>query len=74
MNTAMWRHPVTKKQIRVLEDEWGVGAAEGGWVEVMRPIEKELACGDVGIGAMREYGDIVKLIELRLSLSEEWDS
>ena len=39
----------------------------------MRPIEKELACGDVGVGAMKEYGDIVKLIELRLSLTEEWD-
>ncbi|RYP67104.1 hypothetical protein DL771_007429 [Monosporascus sp. 5C6A] len=25
MNTAMWRHPITAKQIRVLEEEWGVG-------------------------------------------------
>ena len=24
MNTAMWTHPMTEKQIRVLEDEWGV--------------------------------------------------
>ncbi|KAI0197480.1 putative flavoprotein [Astrocystis sublimbata] len=24
MNTAMWRHPITAKQLRVLEDEWGV--------------------------------------------------
>ncbi|KAH7025806.1 flavoprotein-domain-containing protein [Microdochium trichocladiopsis] len=24
MNTAMWRHPVTAKQLRVLEEEWGV--------------------------------------------------
>ncbi|KAI0885801.1 flavoprotein [Annulohypoxylon maeteangense] len=25
MNTAMWRHPVTAKSLRVLEEEWGVG-------------------------------------------------
>ncbi|KAI0873735.1 putative flavoprotein [Hypoxylon argillaceum] len=25
MNTAMWRHPITAKQLRVLEEEWGVG-------------------------------------------------
>ncbi|KAK3944071.1 flavoprotein [Diplogelasinospora grovesii] len=24
MNTAMWRHPITAKQIRVLSDDWGV--------------------------------------------------
>ncbi|KAI2618121.1 flavoprotein [Hypoxylon sp. NC1633] len=28
MNTAMWRHPVTAKQVRVLEDEWGVGVGK----------------------------------------------
>jgi len=28
MNTAMWRHPVTAKQLRVLEEEWGVGPAD----------------------------------------------
>ncbi|KAI0018773.1 flavoprotein [Xylariomycetidae sp. FL0641] len=26
MNTAMWRHPVTGKHLRVLEGEWGVDA------------------------------------------------
>ncbi|KAK5634691.1 hypothetical protein RRF57_010404 [Xylaria bambusicola] len=24
MNTAMWRHPITAKQLRILEEEWGV--------------------------------------------------
>ncbi|KAI0184468.1 flavoprotein [Xylaria flabelliformis] len=24
MNTAMWRHPITAKQLRVLEEEWGI--------------------------------------------------
>ncbi|KAI5925151.1 flavoprotein [Camillea tinctor] len=26
MNTAMWRHPVTAKHLRVLEQEWGVNS------------------------------------------------
>jgi phosphopantothenoylcysteine decarboxylase len=50
----MWRHPVTKRSLRVLEEEWGVdadgedGESVGeGWFEVLRPQEKELACGDV---------------------------
>ncbi|RYP01532.1 hypothetical protein DL766_000166 [Monosporascus sp. MC13-8B] len=30
MNTAMWRHPITAKQIRVLENEWGVGRYNDG--------------------------------------------
>lgn len=81
MNTAMWRHPVTKTQLRVLEDDWGVrdgnekevdngdaGAENGGWFEVLRPMEKELACGDVGTGAMREWTEIVKVIEERFDL------
>lgn len=76
MNTAMWRQPVTARQIRVLEEEWGVGGGEGskgkgsqdGWFEVLRPQEKELACGDVGDGAIKEWKEIVKVIEERLGL------
>jgi phosphopantothenoylcysteine decarboxylase len=60
MNTAMWLHPVTHKQTAVLEQEWGVDA--GGWIRLIRPVEKELACGDTGGGAMREWKDIVTII------------
>ncbi|KAF2185639.1 flavo protein [Zopfia rhizophila CBS 207.26] len=67
MNTAMWKQPVTKKQIRMLEEEWGF--ANGGWFEVLQPMEKELACGDVGGGAMRDWREIVKVIEDRLGLN-----
>ncbi|KAH7030495.1 flavoprotein [Macrophomina phaseolina] len=69
MNTAMWVHPVTAKQIRVLEEDWSVG--NGGWVEVLRPIEKTIACGDTGTGGMREWKDIVKVIEERLGLTKD---
>jgi phosphopantothenoylcysteine decarboxylase len=81
MNTAMWMHPVTGRHLRVLEEEWGVDRARGhdgddeedeaddeGWFEVLRPVEKTLACGDTGGGAMREWTEIVAVIEERLGL------
>jgi phosphopantothenoylcysteine decarboxylase len=71
MNTAMWLQPVTRAQIHVLEEEWGVKEGEedgGGWFEVLLPIEKTLACGDVGSGAMMDWRDIVKVVEQRLNL------
>lgn len=60
MNTAMWKHPLTEAHVRVLE-AWG-------WVDVMRPVEKELACGDVGVGAMRPWEAVVGEVEARLGL------
>jgi phosphopantothenoylcysteine decarboxylase len=69
MNVAMWNHPVTARQLRVLEGEWGI--ENGGWFEVLRPQEKTLACGDVGTGAMKEWGEIVKVMKERLSLENE---
>jgi len=78
MNTAMFRHPITKRQIAVLEEEWGVGRENGkdeGWFEVLLPQERELACGLEG--AMRDWVEIVKVIEERLGLGtsrgdEKW--
>ena len=69
MNTAMWNHPVTKKQVNVLDEEWG--ARNGGWFEVLMPMEKELACGDVGGGAMKDWKEIVEVVRDRLGLSSE---
>ncbi|TKA79146.1 hypothetical protein B0A49_01328 [Cryomyces minteri] len=68
MNTAMWKHPITKKQVGLLEGEWNV--KNGGWFEVLRPVEKALACGDTGDGAMREWREIVGVIESKLGLGE----
>ncbi|KAL2157739.1 hypothetical protein VTH06DRAFT_5222 [Thermothelomyces fergusii] len=67
MNSAMWRHPVTAKQIRVLEEDWGVnGGSEPavdnsapshlGWFKVIMPISKTLACGDTGDGQCHGIG------------------
>ena len=69
MNTAMWFQPITKKQIEVLDEEWGV--KNGGWFEVLQPMEKELACGDVGGGAMKDWREIVGIVKERLGLIED---
>ncbi|KAI4919903.1 hypothetical protein J4E90_002041 [Alternaria incomplexa] len=66
MNTAMWFQPITKKQLHVLEEEWGV--KNRGWYEVLQPMEKELACGDIGGGAMKDWREIVEVVEQRLGL------
>ena len=50
MNTMMWDHPVTQTHLATLE-RWGV--------RIVAPIEKQLACGDVGIGAMADVDAIV---------------
>lgn len=71
MNQAMWRHPVSKKQLQVLEEEWSIEESPAGWIEVLRPVEKTLACGDTGDGAMREWTDIVSVIEERLNLKDK---
>lgn len=72
MNTAMWRHPITKKQIKVLEQDWGDG--DSGWVTVLRPMEKELACGDVGDGAMLDWKLIVEHVESHLDINVQKQS
>lgn len=69
MNTAMWLQPITKKQVDVLHEEWGT--KNGGWFEVLLPMEKQLACGDVGGGAMKDWKEIVEVIEDRLGLINE---
>lgn len=71
MNSFMWAHPVTAKQIRILDEEWGVNRANPveGWFEVLWPQVKTLACGDIGQGGMHDWQEIVAVIEERLSLA-----
>ena len=59
MNTAMWTHPITTKQIKEIQ-EWN-------FVQFIGPIAKLLACGDLGIGAMEETGLIAEYIYKTLS-------
>jgi len=71
MNSCMWDHPITTKQIRLLEEEWGVKGVnpDKGWIEVLRPQVKRLACGDFGQGGMCAWQEIVVVIEERLCLT-----
>ncbi|KAK4185008.1 putative Phosphopantothenoylcysteine decarboxylase [Podospora australis] len=75
MNSAMWRHPITAKQIKTLSEDWGVKEGTstedvaGGWFQVIPPISKTLACGDTGDGAMASVQTICEVIEHRLGLN-----
>lgn len=53
MNTFMWHNNPTAQQVTLLKS-WGV--------EFINPIEKKLACNDVGMGAMAAIDDIVKVV------------
>jgi phosphopantothenoylcysteine decarboxylase len=55
MNTAMWNHPITKQQLDIIRG-WG-------FVDIIQPISKKLACGDIGIGAMEETRLIAEFIK-----------
>ena len=48
------------KQISILSEEWK-------WVDILSAYAKELACGYIGRGAMRDWTEIVAVIEERLA-------
>jgi phosphopantothenoylcysteine decarboxylase len=86
MNTLMWQHPFTKKHLRSIGADFGAGHVPGHLqdsdlinqindrakkIRIVAPISKELACGDVGIGAMAEVptilADVQQLLESSLA-------
>jgi phosphopantothenoylcysteine decarboxylase len=74
MNTAMWSHPVTGKQLKILREEWGWSEANNdGWIYLLNPIEKSLACGDTGNGAMMDWREIVASVEQYTGLTSTRD-
>lgn len=52
MNTHMYTNPMTKKHLDVLKNHYP-------YVHVLKPVEKVLVCGDIGMGGMREWTDVV---------------
>ncbi|KAK6588819.1 hypothetical protein RS030_2361 [Cryptosporidium xiaoi] len=50
MNSYMWNHPITNKQIEILKSF--------GYL-IINPIEKKLACGEHGIGGLENINNIV---------------
>jgi hypothetical protein len=59
MNTAMWEHPVTAQHLATIQG-WGFA--------VVPPVEKRLACGDVGMGAMAAPVDVAAAARAALGL------
>jgi phosphopantothenoylcysteine decarboxylase len=78
MNTLMWEHPLTVRHLRQLADDAaGRSPPEGlnaeqliEWtnahcvkLRIVGPITKQLACGDVGVGAMAEVDEVVAVVQ-----------
>lgn len=61
MNTLMYGHPLTAEHLRIVKEVIGY--------TVVGPIGKGLACGDVGLGAMTEWRDIVDIVVKKFSLT-----
>ncbi len=57
MNVRMWGNPILQRNLRLLTGE------EGGGYVVVPPVEKELACGDVGIGGLADTETIFETIQ-----------
>lgn len=77
MNTLMWDHPFTRRHLRSVGADFGAGHVPGHLAApeliaqinaraarfvIVSPVEKELACGDTGVGAMAGVGDIVSAV------------
>ena len=58
MNTAMWEHPLTTMQLNTVKS-----FGKNNVVNVVQPVAKTLACGDVGVGALAELDDIVSTVK-----------
>lgn len=73
MNTAMWHHPLTSEHLARIERLMPASDEQASPIEVLRPVEKTLACGDAGSGAMIEWKVIVRRIESYFSLNTSSD-
>lgn len=55
MNTLMWKNPFTQRHLDIITDVYGA--------VVVDPVEKLLACGDFGMGAMAHVADLAEKIQ-----------
>jgi phosphopantothenoylcysteine decarboxylase len=83
MNTMMWQHPLTHRHLRTLAADMGTVLPltrdqdvavplinlRCEKLQVVPPISKELACGDVGVGAMAEVNTIVDAVQRMMAKS-----
>lgn len=69
MNTLMYTHPMTRKHLGILAEDFK-------HITVLKPVEKVLMCGDIGMGGMREWSDVVEILvkkvkEIRAAKTKE---
>jgi phosphopantothenoylcysteine decarboxylase len=83
MNTLMWEHPLTGRHLRQLAADADAENAPSNldveklldWInqhcaklQIVPPVSKRLACGDVGVGAMASVEEIVAGVQIVLGL------
>ncbi len=81
MNTLMWEHSATRRHLRQLLADQGAPPAPPdadldalvAWLDdhcprlqVVAPVSKRLACGDVGVGGMAEVPELVAAVQQSL--------
>jgi phosphopantothenoylcysteine decarboxylase len=62
MNTAMWEHELTARQLTTIQGFWNSERAPNR-IKVVPPQVKVLACGEVGDGALASVDIIVAAIQ-----------
>lgn len=77
MNTLMWQHPFTGRHLKSVAADNGAGHIPGHLdsttliaqindrsktLRIVAPVEKELACGDVGLGGLADVNEIVAVV------------
>jgi phosphopantothenoylcysteine decarboxylase len=76
MNTLMWEHPATARHLRQLAEDAGIYDirandplaicdainARAGALHIVAPDSRQLACGDVGVGALAAPEQIVAAV------------
>src|SRR5262245_51523770 len=82
MNTLMWQHPMTRRQLRVLAADAGAAHLPGNLdqdqliplvnersatLHVVAPLSKSLACGDIGVGGLAAITDVADAIDRMLN-------
>jgi phosphopantothenoylcysteine decarboxylase len=82
MNTLMWENPFTRRHLRSLAADAGAGHIPGHLdgpqliaqindrsktLRIVPPVEKRLACGDVGPGGLAEVADVVAAVREMLA-------
>jgi phosphopantothenoylcysteine decarboxylase len=85
MNTFMWEHPATSRHFAQIAEDLcgptvpsGIGAAaQLDWINghcptltIVPPITKELACDDVGFGALADRPTIVDAVQQSLAKAD----